>query len=115
GPGCAWTGGTSETVYDNQNGYSAPLPSYTVLFQTAASLPIIFALSLKNNSGIPSNALALVQTAIQQSFSGADGGARARIGAYIFSGRYYTNLLALGPWMEILSLYLGSPLVCAAV
>lgn len=114
-PGCAYTGSTTVTVTDTNSGYSIPYPTYTVKFQRPTSLPICFAVTMTNNTGIPSNALAQVQAAIQSGFSGADGGQRARIGSTIYGSRYYADVAALGSWAQIVSITIGSTNALAAV
>jgi hypothetical protein len=109
-PGCNYNGNTTETVVDpgtTAQPYNQPYPSYQVTFQIPTPTPVLFAISMKNNSGVPSNAIALVQAAVAQSFVGADGGTRARIGSYIFASRFYANITALGAWAEIFSILLG--------
>jgi uncharacterized phage protein gp47/JayE len=112
-PGCATTGGTSETVYDNNSGYATP-PAYTVNFQTAAPLEIIFAVSLASNLLIPSNATVLIQAAIVAAFLGQDGGPRASIGSTIFASRFYSAVASLGSWAQIRSILIGSANTSAA-
>lgn len=106
-PGCGYTGNTSTTVYDNNSGYSAPIPSYTVTYQTPTPTPILFAVSLANNALVPADAATQVQNAIINAFAGADGGPRARIGSFIFASRFYSPVAALGPWVEIRSILVG--------
>ena len=114
-PGIPMTGSTSVTVYDTGSGYQVPYPSYTIKYQVAASLPILFAVTMKSGAQVPSNALSLVQSAIINAFAGGDGGLRARIGAYIFASRYYAPVAAIGPWAQIVSITLGSPNTPTAV
>ena len=114
-PGIPMTGSTSVTVYDTGSGYQTPYPSYTIKYQIAASLPILFAVTMKNSAQVPSNALSLVQAAIINAFAGGDGGLRARIGAYIFASRYYAPVAALGTWASIVSITIGSPNTTSAV
>jgi len=49
----------------------------------------------------------LVQNAIIQSFSGEDGGTAAGINQTTYSGRYYANVNAISPAVEILSILIG--------
>jgi len=86
----------------------APYPTYTVKWETPASLPIYFAVSIANNSALPSNITTLVQTAIVNAFNGTDGGSRARIGSTIYAGRFYAGVAATDSNVEILSIYLGT-------
>lgn len=101
-------GNTSVTVTDTGNGlYALPYPTYTILFQIPTAVPVKFAVSIQSNLNTPSNANALIQNAIQQSFSGADGGTRARIGSTLFASRFYANIAALGAWAMIYEIKIG--------
>lgn len=105
-PGCAYTGNTTVTVIDPNPIYASP-PSYTVSFETAINTPIFFSITIKNSSSVPSNALSLIQTAIESAFSGQDGGTVPRIGSEIFASRFYSDVALLGPWAQIISLQIG--------
>ena len=105
--GCSYNGATSYTYTDTSGGV-APYPTYTVKWETPASLPIYFAVSIANNSALPSKITTLVQTAIVNAFNGADGGSRARIGSTIYAGRFYAGVAATDSNVEILSIYLGT-------
>lgn len=107
-PGCGYTGNTTQTVYDTSAAYGSPGVPYSVTYQTAINLPIFFAVNLKNNPNIPSNAKALIQTAITNAFAGIDGGTPAQIGVAIVSSRFTLGILALGPWAQILSVQMTS-------
>lgn len=107
-PGCNYTGNTTVTVTDAASGYNPPYPAYSVTFQTPTPTPIKFAISMQNNAGVPSNAVALVQAAIIAAFTGADGGQRARIGASLFASRFYAGIAQLGSWASIYSVLLGT-------
>jgi hypothetical protein len=107
-PGCAYNGNTTVVVYDTNSGYSPPLPSYNVTFNIPTNTAICMVVTLKNNSGVPSNAAALVQAAIQSAFLGQDGGTRARIGSTIYASRYYAGVAALGTWSLIVSILVGT-------
>lgn len=62
-PGCSYTGNTTQTVYDTNPLYASPIP-YAVSYETPASLQILFAVTLVNGPGIPTDAAALVQGAL---------------------------------------------------
>lgn len=113
-PGCAYNGNTTVTVYDTSAGYVPPYPAYAVSFTTPTALPIIFAVALANNGQVPANAAALVQAAIINAFAGGDGGLRATIGTKLFASRFYAPIAALGSWVQIVSIELGSPNSAAA-
>lgn len=108
-PGCAMNGNTTVTVQDTNSGYSPPLPSYQITFEIPPPLPIIFNVSLATNPQVPANATALVQNAIMSAFAGGDGGPRARIGSTIYASRFYAPVAALGAWVQIRSILIGSP------
>jgi uncharacterized phage protein gp47/JayE len=108
GTGAGTTGNTAVTVYDDGSGYQAPLPSYVINFEIPTPTPILFAISMQNNTGVPPNATTLIQSAVMASFVGADGGPRARIGAYILASRFYQNIAALGPWAVVYSVQIGT-------
>ncbi|WP_186181717.1 baseplate J/gp47 family protein [Burkholderia gladioli] len=105
-PGCDYNGNTTVTVYDTSIG-SQPYPSYQVTFQTLTPTPIIFAVQLVNNPNLPSNIIQLARNAIISAFNGSDGGARARSGGTIYSGRYFPGLMAIDPSVEPLSVQMG--------
>lgn len=107
-PGCNYNGNTTVTVQDNNPGYSPPYPEYEVKFETPAALPILFQVTLANNVNVPSNAEALIQGAIIAAFSGADGGPRARIGSTIYASRFYAGIAALGSWVQIIEILIGT-------
>jgi hypothetical protein len=107
-PGCDYNGNTVETVQDTNSGYAQPYPSYQVTFETPAALPVFFKVNIANNPQVPANAVTLIQNAIIAAFAGADGGARARIGSTIYASRFYAPIAALGPWVQIISIVIGS-------
>lgn len=103
-PGCGYNGNTSVTVYDTN--YSTPVP-YTVTFLTPTSVPIYFKVQIQNNSFLPSNIVQLVQNAIIESFNGQDGGTAVGIASTSYSGRYYANINAINPNVNVIEVYLG--------
>jgi hypothetical protein len=62
---------------------------------------------INNLTQLPSNIIALVQQAIIESFTGQDGGTTAGINQTLISGRYYANVTAISPYVEILEILLG--------
>ena len=107
-PGCGYNGNTTVTVVDNSSGYSLPYPSYSVTFQRPTSVAISFAGTLGAGTDVPSTAAAQVQAAIISAFAGSDGGQRARIGSTIYASRFYSAVAALGPWVRIVNILIGS-------
>ena len=107
-PGCAYNGNTTVTVLDTSTGYIPPYPAYQVAYETPLILPIVMTVSLANTSLVPNNAVSLVQNAIVGAFAGLDGGPRAKIGSELFASRFYSTLAALGPWVRVISILMGS-------
>jgi small basic protein len=104
--GCSYNGSTTYTYTDQSSGVP-PYPSYVVNWVTPTAVPIYFAVSLVNNSQLPSNITTLVQNAIIAAFNGTDGGIRARIGSTLYSGRYFAGISAIGSTVELLSVFIG--------
>ena len=107
-PGCAYNGNTSVTVLDQSPGYVAPFPAYRVSFEIPNPLAILFAINIVNSSLVPSDAVTQIQNAIVSAFAGGDGGPRAKIGTKLFASRFYASLAALGSWVQIISIEVGS-------
>ncbi|WP_048996451.1 baseplate J/gp47 family protein [Burkholderia multivorans] len=105
--GADYNGNTSVTVTDT-SGYNIPYPTYTVKYQIAAPLPILFAVQIANNANLPADIVTQVQNAIISAFAGGDGGPRARIGSTIFASRFYSPVAALGVNVSILSILIGT-------
>lgn len=107
-PGCAYNGNTTVIVQDTNSGYQPPLPSYSVSFEIPDPLAILYAVKIANSPQVPADAVTQIQNAIMSAFSGADGGARATIGATIYASRYYAPVANLGSWAQIISIKVGS-------
>lgn len=105
--GCNYNGNTEQNVTDTSS-LANPQPVYVVEFEQPNALSVQFAVSLAANSNLPSNITALVQAAIVSSFAGEDGGPRARIGSTLFASRFYANVAAISPFVQILSILIGS-------
>ena len=103
-----YAGNTTETVYDTSAGYGPPYPTYTVKFETVTALPIYFAVTLASGPNVPPDYVSQVQNAIIGAFVGADGGQRARIGTAMYASRFYSAVSALGSWVQIAAIYIGS-------
>lgn len=103
-PGCSYNGNTTVTVYDTN--YATPVP-YSVTYLTPTSAPTYFKVEIKNSALLPSNIVQLVQNAVIQSFNGQDGGSAVTIGSTTYSGRYYANINAINPNVNVIEVYLG--------
>jgi len=104
-PGIAYNGSTFVTVYDTT--YPVPYPSYVVRFLIPTSTPTYFRVDIKNSPLLPSNIIALVQNAVIESFNGQDGGTAVGINTTSYSGRYYANINAINPNVNVIEVYLG--------
>ena len=91
-PGCGYNGNTTVTVYDNT--YSTSTPAY-------------FTVNIQNNPLLPSNIVQLVKNAVLASFNGQDGGTAVGINSTTYSGRYYANINAISPAVNVIEVYLG--------
>jgi hypothetical protein len=107
-PGCAYNGNTSVQVQDTSTGYVPPYPTYTVQFEIPNPLPILFAVNITNSSLVPADAAVQIQNAIINAFAGGDGGARAKIGTTLYASRFYAPIAALGSWVQLVSIEIGS-------
>ena len=101
---------TSVAVTD-PSGYNYPPPSYMVSFVRPASLPILFAVSIVNSSYLPSNIVALIESAIIARFNGTDGrddSTIERIGSMILATRYFVAVAGASTNVQILSVLIGT-------
>lgn len=108
-PGAPWyaAGNLTVPISDPNPAYTPPAPTYTVKLEVANPLAFAVLVILKNNAGVPSNALPLIQTAIINAFAGLDGGLRAKIGSTVLASRLYAGVLALGIWAQIVDIQVG--------
>ena len=106
--GCSYNGNTTKTVVDNSN-YNYPYPAYQVSFETPSALPILFAITIINNSTLPSNIISLVQAAIIARFKGTDSvGTPERIGSTVFASRYYDAIAAVASNVYVSGILIGT-------
>lgn len=104
--GCSYNGSTTYTITDTSGVF--PYPTYTVKWVTPTSVPIYIAVNIVNNALLPANITTLIKNAVISAFTGQDGGSRARIGSSIFAGRYYAPISATSPYVEIISVFVGT-------
>jgi uncharacterized phage protein gp47/JayE len=105
--GCDYNGNTTVTVVDD-SGYSYPQPSYEVSFERPDPLPVLFEVTLVDDSTLPSDIVTLVKDAIVARFNGADGTTRERIGALILASRYYGAVVAVAANVSLISVLIGT-------
>jgi uncharacterized phage protein gp47/JayE len=101
--GCNYNGNTTVQIQDT-DGYELPYPTYNVTFNIPNALPIYFLVTIANSPSLPSNITTLVQTAIVNAFTGADGSPRARMGALILASTYYPSVTAIGSVVSVYSI-----------
>lgn len=113
-PGANYNGNTTVNVQDPSPQYVPPIPTYAVTYEVPPFVNFAVLATLKNANTVPADVRARVQAAIVSAFAGLDGGSRAKIGSIVFASRYYGGVLALGNWVELVSLQLGvSGAACA--
>lgn len=112
--GCNYNGDTSYVIEDSE-GYEKPYPQYTVTWKTPDATPAFFKIQIATDPLLPANIIDLVRTAVVNSFNGADGGSRARIGSTIYAGRYYAGVAAVNSNVNIESITMGFDSSAAAV
>lgn len=108
-PGPPMVGNTTVSIQDTRPPYSPPYPTYSITFEIPTPVPVIFAVVLVNGPDVPSDAVTEVQNAIISAFAGGDGGPRQTIGSTVYASRYVTPVAALGAWVRIVSLNVGTP------
>jgi len=112
-PGIPMAGNTTASVSDTN--YNIPYPTYTITWLTPTSTPVYFAIQIKNIPGLSASIVQLVQNAVIASFTGQDGGLRARIAQSTYAGRYYANIAATDPNCEVISVLMGFSAVGATL
>ena len=115
GPGCSYTGTTTETVLDPNPLYSQA-PSYQVSFTIASPLQLLFSVTIVAGPQVPNNAVQLIQAAlVAAATQGVVAnnpqvvpGLRARIGDVIYATTYIQAINALGSWAQVAQILIGS-------
>jgi hypothetical protein len=106
-PGCGFNGNTTVSVQDTTPPLASPYPTYHVTYNTLTPTAVVFTVSMLNNTQVPADAVAQIQASIIATFTGANGGQRARCGSVILHSSFYAGLFALGSWVQILEIQLG--------
>lgn len=104
--GCDMNGNTSVTIEDKE-GYSWPYPTYTYKFNRPTPRPVLFSVRLANSAALPANIVAATKDAIIQTFTGANGAQRARMGGKIFASNFYAPVANIGPTVSIVQIRIG--------
>lgn len=99
-------GSTSVTIEDTFNGYTAPLPTYTINYQIAATTPVYVKVTIADSNAVPSTALTSVQAAALSSFvgTGVNETSMERVNTTIYASDFYADIRALGSWAEIVNI-----------
>jgi hypothetical protein len=105
--GCDMNGNTTVVAQDTED-QEFPYPSYNIKFNRPAGLAIKFAVSIANNTSLPSDIVALTKAAIIATFTGANGAQRARMGGIIFASNYYAAVASLGASVSIIQIKIGT-------
>ncbi|KMK23088.1 bacteriophage protein [Pluralibacter gergoviae] len=90
-PGVDMNGDSAFTIADSEN-YQPPCPEYRITWQTAKAVRVRINVQLRESDLLPNTMTDLVRERVLGAFNGTDGGTRARIGASLFSGRYYAGI-----------------------
>lgn len=114
--------GNTVVVVTDDSGYSFPMPSYNITFETPPAVPFDYIVNIKNAASLPSTIVADVTAAIAAQFNGVFGavlpngvtattsGARVRIGSLLLAASFYGPVaLCEGPGVpvQVLSIFLG--------
>jgi hypothetical protein len=78
-----------------------------VTYNIPTPTPIFFLVQIQNSAALPASIVTLVQTAVVNSFVGADGSQRARIGALLLASKFYAPVSLIGPEVSVLQILLG--------
>lgn len=106
--GCGMNGNTNVTVYDD-SALVAPYPEYKITFNRPTPTEIFFAVTIQQNTQLPSDVISSIQNAIIAAFSGqVDGFARPRIGGAIYASAYYGIVSAVSSQINIISIQIGT-------
>ncbi|WP_291365378.1 baseplate J/gp47 family protein [Acetobacter sp. UBA5411] len=103
-PGCPYVGTTSVTVTDPNRKYTTP-PSYVVKFTRATATATYFNVTIRSGVDVPSTATASIQAAVLAAFDDDD---NATIGGILYSSAYYTAVAAVGSWVTIIEITIGT-------
>ena len=101
-------GNTTVTVYDD-SAYVTPYPEYQITFNRPTPTEILFAVTIQQNTQLPPDVIAQIQSAIIAAFNGqVDGFARPRIGGAIYASSYYRIVSAVSSQINIISIQIGT-------
>lgn len=105
--GCGLNGNTTVLVED-KDGYSWPYPQYNITFNRPDPMPVKFAVTIANSAALPATIVQDVKDAITDTFTGANGSQRARMGGKIFASNYYAAVAQISTAVSILQIKIGT-------
>lgn len=106
--GCDMNGNTTVTVYDD-SALSSPYPEYQITFNRPTGVPILFAITIRQNTLLPSDIVTQIQTAVMSAFNGeVDGIDRERMASSIYASTYYGVITSLSNQIDIISILIGT-------
>ncbi len=98
--GCGMNGNTTVVVPDTS--YSAPYPTYDIVFNRPTDTRLRIAVQIQNSALLPSGIEQSVKDAVLAAFNGTNG-QRARIGGTVLASNFYYNIATVGQNVFILS------------
>ena len=111
GGGCPMAGNTTVTAVDNNPLYATPIP-YTITYETPTPIQVLWNVALVNNPLVPSNATTLIQNALIAAATAQSNlnppPPKVRIGMTVYAANYAQALTALGSWVQISALQVGT-------
>ena len=103
--GCNYNGNTPVTIYDES--VPEPWPAYLVTFERPSELDTYLQITIRANSGLPGNYVALIRAAVLAAFA-PDGSNNGQIGATVYASDFYAAVMSVSPAVQVLSLFVGS-------
>lgn len=104
---CGGYNGNTVVVLSDSVNYAPPYPTYTIKFNRPTPTSVKFLVQVISNVNLPADIATQIKNSVIASFTGTDGGSRAKIGANIASGRFYSGILALSPFISVAEVLLG--------
>lgn len=98
--GCGMNGNTTVVVPDTS--YSAPYPTYDIVFNRPTDTRLRIAVQIQNSALLPSGIVQSVKDAVLAAFNGTNG-QRARIGGTVLASNFYFTISSVGANVFILS------------
>ena len=101
-------GNTTVAVQDSQSGYLPPFPTYNVTFERPPALQVLFAVNLVSTPQVPADAAVQVANAIAAAAVLSGEPTFLQIGGLVLANAFLPAIFALGPWVMVRSILVGS-------